>query len=216
VKRAQLLGESAHMSDKLGEMLLNNKLITEVQLKDALEKQKQIGGKLGTIMCKLRYVNEDQLSKLLSEQLKMPLFHLADLVMHPNVSALIDVEVLEKHQVIPIRKSGDKLIIGAVDPMDLNTQDDLHFVTGLRIEMGVASRANVLKAIDYYFHNKACPEIQESEKSKGVTSGSHPAVQGGGTVASPQVVLQALTELLIEKKLITREELLAKLEKSTK
>jgi type IV pilus assembly protein PilB len=204
------------MSIKLGEMLLNNKVITEAQLKDALEKQQQIGGKLGTILTKLRYVTEDQFAKFLSEQLKIPLFQLPDLVVHPSVSALMDVELLMKHQVVPIKKSEDRLLVAAADPMDLDGLDDIHFVTGLRVEAGVATRTNILKAIDYYFRGKPCPEITNAEIAKGVTSGMHAAVKDGTTRASPQAVLQALVELLIEKKLITQQELLAKVEKGQK
>jgi type IV pilus assembly protein PilB len=204
------------MSIKLGEMLLNNKVINEAQLKDALEKQTQIGGKLGTILTKLRYVTEDQFAKFLSEQMRIPLFQLPDLVVHPAVSALMDVELLKKHQVLPIKKIEDRLLVAAVDPMDLDGLDELHFVTGLRVECGVASRTNILKAIDYYFHGKACPEITNSEIAKGVTSGMHTAVKDGVTRATPQAVLQALTELLIEKKIITQQELLAKVEKGQK
>jgi hypothetical protein len=199
------------MSDnaKLGEMLVGSKLITEAQLKDALEKQKQIGGKLGTIIVKLRYLTEDQLAGFLSEQVKVPLLKLKDLVLHPNVSALIDRDVLEKHLVLPIRRTGDALLLATVDPMDLDALDEVQFLTGLRIQTAVASRANILKAIGYYFHSNRCPEIEEAERAAGVNSGAHTAVKPG-TRASPQAVLQALTELLIEKKVITQEELLKK------
>ena len=197
------------MSSKLGEMLLSKKVITEAQLKSALEMQQQIGGKLGLILVKLRYVSEDQLAALLGEQLKIPVLKLADLVVQPSVSALVDVEVLEKHLVLPIRKTGEALLVAAVDPSDLDGVDELKFVTGLKIDLAVASRSNLIKAIDYYFHGKTCVEIRESEKAKGVASGQHQAVPSG-TRASPQAVLQALTDLLIEKKVITRDDLLAK------
>jgi hypothetical protein len=112
--------------------------------------------------------------------------------------------------VIPIRRTADSLLVAAVDPLDLNFVDDFQFLTGLRIELAAASRSDVTKAIGYYFHGRICPEIKESEKAKGVISGQHQAVTSG-THASPQAVLQALTELLIEKKLIAREDLLAKM-----
>ena len=198
------------MSSKLGEMLVAKKLITESQLKTALDTQRQIGGKLGTILVKLRFVNETQLAEFLGEQLKIPVLRLPDLVVEHKVSSLVEVEVCEKHQILPLGKNGDLLRVAAVDPMDLDALDDLQFLSGLRVELAVVSRTDLVKAIDYYFHGKACPEIRESEKARGVASGQHPAVSTG-TRASPQLVLQALTELLIEKKLITREEVLAKL-----
>jgi hypothetical protein len=198
------------MSSKLGEMLISKQIISEAQLKNALDTQKQIGGRLGTILVKLRYVTEEQLATFLGEQLKIPVMRLPDLVMTPAVSAVLDVQVLEKHHVLPIRKSGDRLQVASVDPMDLDAIDELQFATGMQVDLAVASRSDLVKAIDYYFHGKPCLEIKESEKAKGVASGQHLAVQSG-TRASPHVVLQALTELLIEKKVIAREELLAKI-----
>lgn len=199
------------MSLKLGEMLVANKVISDSQLAKALETQKQVGGKLGVILAKLRFVSEEQLASFIATQMKLPLMGLSDLVVYPNVSALVDVEVLEKNQLVPIKRSGENALLVAVsDPLDLDAIDNLQFLTGLHIETAVATRTNILKAINYYFHGTPCPEIQATEKERGVASGQHAAV-GSGTRASPQAVLQALTELLIDKKIITQEELLAKL-----
>lgn len=198
-----------NVTSKLGEMLLSRKVLTEAQLKTALETQTQIGGKLGTILVKLRYMTEDQLAAFLADQLGLPLLRLKELVMQPAVSALVDAEMLEKHAALPVRKSGDSLLVATADPMDLDGLDEIQFLTSLRIQTAVASRSDILRAIDYYFHNKPCQVIQEAEAAAGVTSGTHRTVKDG-THASPQAVLQALTELLIEKKVITRDELLKK------
>lgn len=200
------------MSDKLGELLIAHNVITEAQLNSALETQKQIGGKLGIILTKLRFITEDQLTEFLGKHLSIKVLQLKDLVVYPSVSALIDAEVLERKQVLPLKRSGDTLIVAAADPLDLENLDELTFLTGLRVEPGAASRTNILKAIDHYFHSKLCPEIQQSEKDLGVASGMHPSVKAE-TRADPQVVLQGLVELLIEKKLITQEELVRKVEK---
>jgi len=200
------------MSDKLGELLIAHNVITEAQLNSALETQKQIGGKLGIILTKLRFITEDQLTEFLGKHLSIKVLQLKDLVVYPSVSALIDAEVLERKQVLPLKRSGDTLIVAAADPLDLENLDELTFLTGLRVEPGAASRTNILKAIDHYFHSKLCPEIQQSEKDLGVASGMHPSVRAE-TRAEPQAVLQALVELLMEKKLITQEELLRKVEK---
>jgi len=194
---------------KFGELLLRKKRITEAQLKTALEMQQKIGGKLGTIVVKLGYLTENQLSEYLAEELKVPLLNLKDLVVQPRVSQLLDLEVLEKKHLLPIRRIGDGLLVATVDPLDLDSLDEVHFITGLRVEPAVASRASILKAIDYYFHGQPCPELQAAEKAAGASSAGLTAAKGETRVA-PQAVLQALTELLIEKKVITQEELLKK------
>ncbi|MCY3020167.1 MAG: hypothetical protein NTW87_14210 [Planctomycetota bacterium] len=200
------------VDSRLAELLVNNKVLSAAQLKNALDIQKESAGrgKLGTILVRLRYVTEEQLAAFLADQLKLPLLKLKDLVVQPNVSSLADAEFLEKHQILPIRRAGDKLVVAVVDPMDLTGVDELHFMTGLRVEAAVAAEGHVLKAIGYYFHNRPCPELQDAERNAGTASGNHKAVKQG-TRASPQAVLQALTELLIEKKVITQEDLLKKM-----
>lgn len=201
------------MSDKLGEMLLKANLLTEAQLKAALETQQQTGGKLGAIILKLRYVPEDTLVTFLGQQLGLPTLHLKDLVVLPKVSALMDVELLEKHQILPLRRKDDVLLLAVADPMDYNAVDEVRFLTGLRTELAVASRTNIQKAIDYYFHGLPCPELASADLEVR-TSGEHAAVTGGtrvGVRVPPAHVLQALVDVLIDKKIITQAELAAKL-----
>ncbi len=200
------------MSLKLGEMLVANKVLTETQLKTALNTQKELGAKLGAILIKHRFVTEDQLAKFLGEQLNIPVLELKDLVVQTEVSGLVDLEILEKFQILPIRKDKEALLVAAVDPTDLDGLDDLHFLTGLRIDAVAVARSNLMKAIGYYFHGQPCPEIQEAEKALGKKRKGQTLPRPSGFRASPPKVVQALTELLIEKKVITQEELLAKLE----
>lgn len=203
------------MSDKLGEMLLKANLITESQLKVALETQQQVGGKLGVILHKLRYIPEDAMVTFLGQQLNLPTMQIRDLVVSPKVSALMDVELLEKHQMLPIRRREDVLLLAVADPMDFNAVDEVRFLTGLRAELAVASRTNIQKAIDYYFHGLPCPELATADEEVR-TSGEHAAVSGGraGVRVAPAQVLQALVDLLIEKKVITKEELAAMIGKA--
>lgn len=201
------------MSLKMDELLVAQKLVSPVQMEKAVELQKSTGGKLDALLVKLRFVTEEQLAAIYGEQLKVPVMELKDLVCSPNVSQLVDLEVCERHLALPLKKTGDALVVAMADPLDLDGIDAMQFVTGLRIDVAAATRTNILKATDYYFHNKPCPEIQQAEQQRAAsTSGTHKAV---GTKASPQTVLQALTELLIEKRVISRDDLLAKVQAAT-
>jgi type IV pilus assembly protein PilB len=191
----------------LGDMLLKVNLINESQLKMALETQKQVpGSKLGAVLVKLRYVQEDKLSAVVGEQMNLPVLGLKDLVVSPRVSSLLDLEVMEKKTVLPIRRTEDTLLVAAADPLDYGALDEVRFLTGLRTETAVASRTNIQKAIDYYFHGRPCKELQEAEALRKDETGKSSA--GGAVKASPTVVLQALVELLISKKVVTRDELM--------
>ena len=194
----------------LGDMLVKAGLINESQLKMALETQKQIppGSKLGAILVKLRYVQEEKLANVLGEQLNLPVLGLKDLVVSPRVSSLIDLEVMEKKTLLPIRRTEDTLLLAAADPMDYTALDEVRFLTGLRTETAVASRSNIQKAIDYYFHGRPCKELQGAEAARKEETGRAGGAAGGAVKASPTVVLQALVEVLIAKKVVTREELM--------
>lgn len=197
----------------LGEMLVKGQQITESQLKMAQETQKQVtGARLGSILVKLRYIDEEKLASFLGQQLNLPLLHLRDLICSPQVSALIDLEVMEKKMVLPIRRTEDALLVAADDPLDYNAFDEIRFLTGLRTETAVATRTNIKKAIDYYFHGRPCEELEAAELSRRAV-GEAPGEQTGskGTAAAPTQVLQALVELLIAKGVVTRDELTGRL-----
>jgi len=197
----------------LGEMLVKGQQITESQLKMAQETQKQVtGSKLGTILVKLRYIDEDELASFMGKQLNLPVLQLKDLVCSPQVSALIDLEVMEKKMVLPIRRTEDALLVAADDPLDYNAFDEIRFLTGLRTETAVATRTNIKKAIDYYFHARPCEELKAAEAARRTaTDEANKAAGKTGTTAGPTQVLQALVELLIAKGVVTRDELTGRL-----
>lgn len=206
------------MSEKLGEMLMRAGLVSEAQLKTGIETQKQVGGKLGTLLVKLRYIPEERLVNFLGRELNLPVLSLKHLVVSPQVSALMDVEVLERHLILPLSKGEDGLRLAMADPLDFEAIDEVRFLTGMNVRAEVASRTNIQKAIDYYCHGQDCQEIKEAEKAQAEarkSGAAEPAVAGGASVplggASPTATLQALVDLLVEKRVIGREELSAKL-----
>lgn len=191
------------MSDRLGEMLVKALLINDQQLKTALDTQRELGGKLSTILVKLRFINDDKLVSFLAKELNLPALSVKELAVSPKVSALMDVEIIEKHMILPLSRTEDTLSVATADPLDYEALDEVHFLTNLKVKVGVASRANIQKAIDFYFHGRVCKELQEAE------GGAAP--KAAAPAAPSQVaVLKSLVELLIEKKVFTKEELLAK------
>ena len=205
------------MSDKLGEMLVKGGVITAAQLEAARETQRQVGGKLSVVLVKLRSVPEERLVEFLSAHMNLPKLTLRELVVSPKVSALLDVEVLEKHNVLPISRTEDALVLAASDPLDYNAIDEVRFLTGLRTDLAVAARSNIQKAIDYYCHARPCAELQEAEQVRRATSdGKGPQDSGAQSGmrqslrVPPAKVLQGLVDLLVDKKVIAREELAAR------
>jgi hypothetical protein len=228
------------MEDKLGEMLVKAGLITEAQLRTALETQKEVGGKLGAILVKLRMIKERKLVEFLAQQLSLPIVELKELVMPSNVSMLVPQEVIERYEVLPIGRTENVLRLAMADPLDYAGLDEVRFLTGLYVDSVIAARSDILKAIGHYFHGEICPEIEAYEtatrKAKAPVRVGPPPKQGGalqpvvpkaGSQAPsgaasgqpapaidrkvpPEEMIRALTQILIEKKIITLDELMAK------
>jgi hypothetical protein len=104
----------------LGEYLLKNGLLKIDQLEEAIEYQCIYGGKLGTSLIELGLVSEDQLAKILSQQLKLHYIRPERLMDIPAaLLSLIPADIALKHLVVPYRKNGRKLYIAAAEPTKL-------------------------------------------------------------------------------------------------
>ena len=104
------------MVDRLGELLVREKLITPEQLKKAIEEQRTTGGRLGYNLAKLGYIKEKDLTTFLSRQYGIPAVDLATTEIDPEVIKLIPEDVANKYQVIPISRTGSTLVLAMADP----------------------------------------------------------------------------------------------------
>ncbi|OGQ44412.1 MAG: type II secretion system protein GspE [Deltaproteobacteria bacterium RIFCSPLOWO2_02_44_9] len=139
------------MVDRLGELLVREKLITPEQLKKAIDEQRTTGGRLGYNLAKLGYIKEKDLTTFLSRQYGIPAVDLATTEIDPEVIKLIPEDVANKYQVIPISRTGSTLVLAMADPSNIFAIDDIKFLTGYNIESVVASEASIKAAIEKYY-----------------------------------------------------------------
>ena len=139
------------MSSRLGELLIRQNLISNQQLQKAQEEQRRTGGRLGYNLTKLGYIKEQDLTTFLSKHYGVPPVNLAEMEISPDIIQLIPKEVAEKHQILPIDKSGANLIVAMADPSNIYAMDDLKFLTGYNIEPVVASESAIKEAIEKYY-----------------------------------------------------------------
>lgn len=119
------------MALKLGEMLLNEKLITPEQLDEALKCQTIFGIKLGSSLIELGSITDEQLCAFLSNKLGVPHAPPRALTNVPaDVLALVPTEIAQKFRVIPIRLDGRRLALAMADPTDFKAIDEVAFVSG--------------------------------------------------------------------------------------
>src|SRR5919112_42982 len=122
------------MSAKLGEILVRENLLTPHQLREALEFQREHGGRLGFNLVKMGLVSDDMITAVLSRQYGVPSVNLELFDVDDSVIRLIPREVADKYSVLPLSRVGATLTLAMVDPTNVFAMDDIKFMTGLNIE----------------------------------------------------------------------------------
>src|SRR5271155_5539316 len=159
------------MSARLGELLVKEKLIAPDQLKQALEYQKQHGGRLGTALVKMGLVTDDEVTAVLSRQYGVPSINLKYYEVDPTVVKLIPQETAIRYQIVPLSRVGSTLTIAMTDPTNVFAMDDIKFMTGFNVEPVVASETAISEAI-HKFYGEA-DSVEELDKvMKDLTGGS--------------------------------------------
>src|ERR1700756_5587780 len=139
------------MSAKLGEILVRENLISPQHLREALDYQREHGGRLGYNLVKLGLVSDDMITAVLSRQYGIPSVNLDLFNIDPSVLSLIPQEVAQKHSVLPLSRVGATLTLAMVDPTNVFAMDDIKFMTGLNVEPVVVAEASVQLAISKYY-----------------------------------------------------------------
>src|SRR6516162_9965000 len=103
-------------NNRLGELLLREKLISLQQLRHAQEEQQKSGQNLGYTLAKLGYVSDDEITNFLSSQYRVPTVNLDEYEIDAEILALVKKDQCERHHVIPVSRTGNSLIVAMADP----------------------------------------------------------------------------------------------------
>ncbi|MBI5886438.1 MAG: type IV-A pilus assembly ATPase PilB [Deltaproteobacteria bacterium] len=141
------------MADRIGELLLRERLITAEQLKKAIDEQKMSGGRLGLNLTKLGFITEKDLTAFLSRQYGIPTIDLAAAEIDPEIVKLIPEDVCQKYQIIPVNRTGSTLVMAMADPSNIFAIDDIKFLTGYNVEPLIASEAAIKAAIEKQYES---------------------------------------------------------------
>lgn len=139
------------MSAKLGEILVRENLITSQQLREALDYQRNNGGRLGSNLIKLGIISDEVVTSVLSRQYGVPSINLELFHIDEDTVKLISQEVAMKYMVLPISKVGATLTMAMADPTNVFAMDDIKFMTGLNVEPVIASEAAIYTSIAKYY-----------------------------------------------------------------
>ncbi len=139
------------LKERLNEILIKDKLISETQLKEALRIQRKKGGSLRNILVGLGYINEKDLMAALSQGLGIPPISLSRFKIDPDILKLIPRAIARKYEIVPVSKVGNILTVATSDPLNVFAMDDIRSVTGLEIAAIVASQKEVEGVIEQHY-----------------------------------------------------------------
>ena len=150
-------------SPRLGERLVADRLITEAQLRRALEVQLQSARMLGRVLVDLGVLDEDKLTEALSSQLELPVADLRRESVDPEAAQLVPEEFARRHVVLPLRRDNGHLAVAMADPGDVALLNDLRLLSGFPISPHIAGPSDILANLSRIHSMR--PRIQEAARS---------------------------------------------------
>jgi len=187
-------------------MLVESNLLTQEQLKMAMDFQKSVGGKLGAIIVKLGFIEDQTLTNFIARQQGIPVVNLDELVVPENLLRKIPKKLIEKHHVVPTRHHDGVLTVATSDPFDYEALEEIQLAVDQRVDMVLAPRSQILRTIhDVLYREPAPPPVKEKSKDQLLRD-----LDAGGEKISKEALHEALIPLLIAKGVITQDELVRK------
>ncbi len=133
---------------RFGELLLEYGIINDRQLNDALRRQSQVGGYIGSILEEMGFLDENSLSGFLSKQFNVPSVNLFETTIDPDVLKRIPFEKAREFKVLPVKTIGDKkIVLAMVNPHNMAVIEELEFAFGMIIDPVVVPSYQMEKAI---------------------------------------------------------------------
>lgn len=133
---------------RLGEILVQQKLISEEQLQFSLAEQKRTGRKLGRVFVENGLVTEEQISTALAKQLDIPYINIKFFNVHPETVRLLPETQARRFRALVLEDRRKTLLVGMADPTDLFAYDEISRAVKRDIELAVINESELLHAID--------------------------------------------------------------------
>lgn len=139
------------MKIRIGDLLVQNGVLTEPQLMEALDKQKQTRQKLGKTLVTMGYVKEQQFLEFLSQQLNIPLVELNHYAFNQEDVLRLPETQARRFRALVLKEDVDHFLVGMSDPMDIFAFDELQRALPKPIEIAVVSEAQLLQSMDLLY-----------------------------------------------------------------
>ena len=138
---------------RIGDLLVEQKIISQSQLQEALTEQKKSGRKLGRVLIENGFVDEDRLLVLLSEQLDIPYVDLSRFELDPELVARLPETLARRYRALVLKATPTGLLVGMGDPTDIFAFDELVRILKTSIQIACVKESDLLRNVDRFYQN---------------------------------------------------------------
>jgi type IV pilus assembly protein PilB len=144
---------------RLGNILLENNLLSQNELNEALRIQMEEKKRLGEVLINKGYVTELDILRVLEDQLNIEYVKISELDITPEIPNLITEKIARRYELIPIKLDGSVLTIAMTDPINFFAREDIGLITGFEIKPVMSLRHEVVNAIDKFYSHSVSEEL---------------------------------------------------------
>jgi len=152
------------LKERLQEILIAKKHLTQEQLERALEVQEEKGGRLSDIIVSLKYIKEKELIQVLSEGLGFPIIDLKRFKIDLEMAKTIPADIARHYQILLVSKMGNTVTMAMADPLNIFAIDHLRSLTGYTINPIISTSQDILQAIELAYPDNTKGEIDDLVK----------------------------------------------------
>lgn len=166
-----IVGEKLKKIYRLGDILINSGKISQKQLKEALEKQKEVKTKrLGEILIDYSYLKEEDILAALEEQLKIPSIDIGNYAINTKAIYLVSESIARKYNLIPIDVENNELTVAMSDPLNIFAIDDIRLITNMNIKIVLSTKSVIERAINKFYTKEGTRKVIEEFEESFITT----------------------------------------------
>lgn len=193
---------------ELGNLLVQEGVISKGQLDKALKFQRESGSKrLPIILNKMNIVDERKLVDFFSRNQGLPVVDLEEVILPANLIKRIPKQIILDYQVLPIAFKDDTLTVATFDPYDIEALEKIEMSADCKVRINVARQSQIIKRINDFFERDGLGSLETTPEDTEIRK----AKKGKGKdELDPKILSEVLLPVLLDKKIVTKEELAKK------